>query len=186
MKFITVAILFLSIASQAKEGKMKEQVQEVLNSKEGMYLLHNTFSSMCFNKTWGFIDKKELSAEDIEDMIATSYASLWHWKQRHDCKAENLSIAYWQLGRVHCLAKKADEAKSFGEKCLKVSIDGKLDPFYIGYAYEVLINAAILKKDFTEAKNYLKLGQEQLALITNKDNKKYLKADLDKLAKQIK
>lgn len=133
---------------------MKERVQQILKSKEGNYLLHQTFSSTCFNNTWSFIEKKELLENDIEDMLATAYTSLWHWKQRKDCKDENLSIAYWLLGRVHCLANKPAEAKIFGDKCLKISEKGKLDPFYVGYAYEVLLNASILDKSFKEAGSF--------------------------------
>ena len=164
---------------------MKEKVQEIFKSKQGVQLLHQTFSSLCFNKTWGFIDKKELSEEDIEDMIATAYSSLWHWKQRHDCKEENLSIAYWQLGRVFCVSGKVKEAKSFGQKCLKISQSGNLDSFYVGYAYETLINSAILEQDYSQAKEHLKLALVELEKVENEENKKYLKADLDKLAEEI-
>ena len=177
-----LALMSLSIqAKDEKEIKMKEKTIEVLKSKEGMQVIHQTFSSHCFNKTWSFIDKKELSKDDIENMIATSYTSLWHWKQRKDCSAQSLSVAYWQLGRVHCLANRLTTAKELGEKCLKVSLEGKLDAFYIGYAYEVLANASILKKDKQSAKNYLAKANEQLKLIENKENQGYLKADLAKL-----
>lgn len=180
--------LFVNVSTQGKDkgSEMKEKVVEVLKSKEGRQVLHKQFSSECFNMTWGFIDKKELSGEDVEDMIATSYASLWHWKQREDCKPENLSVAYWQLGRVHCLAKKAMTAKEIGQKCLEVSQKGKLDSFYIGYAYEVLINVAILENKKTEGQKYLELAKAQLELVNDQENKGYLKADLDKLEAMLK
>ena len=174
MKFrsLIIVLAMISFSAHAKEKgtTMKEKAVEVLKSKEGTQIIHKQFSSVCFNKTWAFIDKKDLSKDEIEDMIATSYASLWHWKQREDCKAQNLSIAYWQLGRVYCVAQKADIAKEIGEKCLKISQKGKLDPFYIGYAYEVLINASVLQKNKGEAKKYLKLANEQVKLIKNKEN----------------
>lgn len=184
--FILVAFMLMLSTAIAEEKEVKGKVQEVFKSKEGVQLLHQTFSAACFNKTWHFIEKDKLSEEDIEDMLATSYASLWHWKQRSDCKKQNLSIAYWQLGRVNCLAGKTIEAKAFGEKCLKVSNDGNLDPFYIGYAYEVLLNTAILEKDFPAAKKYLGLARAELEKVKDKDNRKYLKTDLDKLASLIK
>ncbi|MCM8527562.1 MAG: hypothetical protein NE327_13660 [Lentisphaeraceae bacterium] len=162
---------------------MKEKVSEVLKSKEGLQIVHQNFSASCFNKTWDFISKESLSEEEKEDMIATSYASLWHWKQRTDYKDENLSIAYWQLGRVQCLAGKAQTASEFGEKCLKAS--EKLGPFYIGYAYEVMLNSAIITGDKNEAVKYLKLAEEQLALVEDKDNHSYLKEDLSKLMNKL-
>ena len=169
--------------NSTSEGTMKEDVIKVMKSKEGMQIIHQNFSAGCFNKTWEFIEKSQLSKEDIENMIATSYASLWHWKKRTDCTDENLSIAYWQLGRVHCLAGKAETAKEFGQKCLKISEN--LGPFYKGYAYEVLINAAVVSKDMETAKKYLKLAQEQLEKVTDKQDKDYLQKDLEKLLSRI-
>jgi len=189
MKFL-ILLFFLCLGctssdttNSSKGENMKEETIKVLKSKEGIQIIHQNFAAACFNKTWEFIEKKELSEEDKEDMIATSYASLWHWKKRKDCTQENLSIAYWQLGRVHCLAGKAEIAREFGEKCLKVSKD--LSPFCKGYAYEVLCNAAVVSKDMRTAKKYLKLAQEQLEKITDKQNKSYLQKDLEKLLSRI-
>ena len=174
------------IAEEQNQMDIKNQVTEVLKSTEGVQVIHQYFSANCFNKTWEFIEKDELSEEGMEDMLATAFASLWHWKQRDDCKPGNLSIAYWQLGRVHTLAKDQQTAEKFGKKCLKVSMDAKLDPFYIGYAYEVLIGAALLNDDKKTAAAFLVKAREQLALIEDKENKSYLSADLDKLEAQIK
>ena len=178
-----LALISISVQAQEKQkgAKMKEKTAEVLKSKQGRQIIHEQLSSLCFNKTWEYIAKKDLSKDDIEDMIATCYASLWHWKQRQDCKAKNLSIAYWQLGRVNCLAQKNATAKEFAERCLKVSLEAKLDAFYVAYAYEALLNAALLQKDKKAAEKYLKLANEQLKLVKNKENQAYLKADLAKL-----
>ena len=157
-----------------------------MKSKEGLQIIHQNFAAHCFNKTWEFIEKETLSEEDKEEMITASYASLWHWKKRNDCTGQNLSIAYWQLGRVHCLAGKLQTAEAFGQKCLKVSVDENLSPFFKGYAYEVLLNVSILKKDWSEAKKYLSLAQEQLTQVKDKENQGYLKKDLTKWEKMIK
>ena len=190
MKHLLVLLLLCigckSIESKKSntEGNMIEETLKVMKSKEGMQIIHQNLAAGCFNKTWEFIEKKQLSEEDKENMIATSYASLWHWKKRTDCTNENLSIAYWQLGRVHCLAGKAETAKEFGQKCLKVSKE--LSPFYKGYAYEVLINAAIINNDMVSAQKNLILAQEQLEQIKDKENKGYLEKDLNKLKQIIK
>ena len=189
MKFIFVILLLCAACKSidnkidSNEGKMKEETLKVLKSKEGIQFIHQNFSASCFNKTWEFIEKEQLSDEDKENMIATSYSSLWHWKQREDCTEQNLSVAYWQLGKVHCLAGKADTAIEFGWKCLNVS--NSLDAFYKGYAYEVLTNAAILQNDFTEAKKYLSLAVTELEKVADKENKGYLHKDLEILKKKI-
>lgn len=160
-------------------------MKELLQSKEGQEIIHQQYSATCFNKAWTYLDKKKLSDEDVEDLIATSQASLWHWKQRSDCQPQNLSIAYWQLGRVYCVTKMPEQAQIYADKCLKVSQESKLDAFYIGYAYETLLNTAIIKEDKTEATKLLELAKEQLKLVKDKQNASYLKADLLKLEKEL-
>ena len=153
---------------------MKEKVQEVLNDKEAVQMLHQTFSAHTFNECWKYIEKKERTEEDIENMLILANTSLWHWKKRDDCKAQNLSIAYWQLGRVHSLIQDYEKTKYFGQKCLKISQDAKLDPFYIGYAYEVLITAALLNKNKARASELMKRAEMHCSQISNEKNKSYL------------
>jgi hypothetical protein len=158
-----------------------DQYKFVVNSTKGIQLIHQQFASHCFNKTWTFIDKKERTAADIEDMILTASASFWHWKQREDCTPTNLSVAYWQMGRVYCLAGETKLAKSFAENCLKVTIEGQLSPFYLGYAYEVLANVELLEKNYKTAAIYLSKADTELAKITDKEELKYLTDDVNKL-----
>ena len=162
---------------------MKDKVLEILKSKEDLQIVNQSFSASCFNKTWDFIAKDSLSEEGVENMIATSYASLWHWKQRSDCKDENISVAYWLLGRVHCIANKANIAEEFGLKCLKISKG--LDPFYTGYAYEVLLNSEIIKGNKAKAEKFYKLANEQMLLVEDKENQSYLSDDLEKLKSRM-
>ena len=118
-------------------------------------------------------------------MIVLANASLWHWKQRTDCKPDNLSIAYWQLSRVYVLAEHADLARIYGEKCEKVSVDAKLSPFFLGYAYEALARAAVLSKDFAAARRHLEKAKALLAKITDDGEKEFLAADLDSIGREI-
>ena len=128
-----------------------------------MQFLHSYFSAYCFNKCWTLIDKKTRTDGEVEDMVLLANASLWHWKQRNDCKPMNLSIAYCQLGRVNCLAGNTDPAKRYGKKCIKVSLAGKLPPFYLGYGYEVMENAGVMENNVENTKRYL--GRAKLCFV---------------------
>lgn len=190
--FIVVIMIFYAAVITGEDRPMNkkkkevlEKVKQVLKEKEGVQILHRHFSADCFNKCWTLIEKKKRTASDVENMLLLANASLWHWKQRQDCKPMNLSIAYWQLGRVNCLAKDTKLAKRYGEKCIKISLAGKLPPFYLGYGYEVMANAFILDKDAKNAKKYLKLADGELAKITVEENKKLLEADLQKQKKSL-
>lgn len=176
---------WLAQAQADQKSQLKDKAQELFKSKQGQELIHQQLSAKCFNESWKYISKKQRNSEDIENMLSSAYASLWHWKQRKDCTPKNLSIAYWQLAKVHCLANKADTAKAFAEKCLSVSQKNKLKAFYIGYAYEALSQSALISKDSINAKNFLSQAQEQCKLIDNKENQKYLQADLEAIKSSL-
>lgn len=164
---------------------MRDKVKEILSNPETKQIVHEAFSGGCFNKCWTLIEKADRSPEDVEDMLLLAQASLWHWKQRNDCKPMNLSVAYWQLSRVYALADHYCQARLFGDKCLEVSEGNKIPPFYIGYAYEALARAEVLNKDFEAARNCIENAEKELAEVTDKDEKDFLKTDIAELRNAI-
>lgn len=137
---------------------------------------HKYFSVACFNGTWDFIDKPTLTSEETDRMIQTCMAGLWHWSQRPEATAENLSVGYWQASRVFALAGKADDARHYGE--LSLAQSHGLEPFYLGYAYECLARAERIAGSAAKAQEYLERAQAQCERIENPEHKKLLEGDL--------
>ncbi|MBN2586633.1 MAG: hypothetical protein JXR55_04995 [Candidatus Fermentibacteraceae bacterium] len=164
---------------------MIERTRALLKEEEARQLIHKYYSAECFNSCWGLIDIDSRSAGQNEDMILLASASLWHWKQRDDCQPMNLSVAYWQMGRVNCLAGNVAMAEYWADRCVSTSEEGDLPPFYLGYAYEVMANVNILKAEPTVAGKYMKLAREQLAMVTDEESRGFLEADLEALQKKL-
>jgi len=185
-KTLTLVIILILIHGgiMAKE-ETKQEVKKMLQDPENIQTIHQFFSAGCFNKTWEYLDKKELSQEDIENMIVCSNTSLYHWKKRNDCTADNLSIAYWQLARVYTVADKLEMAKDYAEKCLNISLDNELEPFYIGYGYEAISRTMLKMEKLKKCRQYLNKGYEELEKVNDKDSKKYLSSDLDDIKKKL-
>lgn len=139
---------------------------------------HRYFSAGCFNKAWEFIDKKKRTSAENNEMIATSFASLWHWMQRPDCKQVNFSIAYWQLSRVFALANEPINALKYAKLCLAVSKGKKIEPFYLAYAYEALARAEMKAKNKTKMKQNLKKALMLSEKIGNEEYRGWLLRDL--------
>lgn len=139
---------------------------------------HNHFSSACFNRTWEFIEKKKKTAGENNEMIATSFASLWHWMQRTDHSAENFSVAYWQLSRVFVLAKEPENALKYAKLCLANSKGKDIEPFYLAYAYEALARAEMILKNKDKMNLYLKKSLIISEKITDQKHKGWLLNDL--------
>ena len=183
-KWIFIACVLVLPVLLAQTGPAKENHQSQQKGND-MQNIHKNLSVDCFNKCWTYIDRKDRSAEDNENMILLAYSSLWHWKQRDDSKPRNLSVGYWQISRAHALAGHYEMAKLFGEKCLEVGEKNNLSPFYVGYAYEALARAEILHKNMKAARDYVAQAQKQIEKITDKEEKKFLSADIVDLKKLI-
>ncbi len=139
---------------------------------------HKYFSAHCFNHAWDFIEKPERSEGEADQMLWLSRASLWHWTQRKDHTAKNLSVAYWQASRVFALLKQADNARHYGKLSLQEAEQGGLDPFHRGYAFEALARAEMVAGNHAEASQYLEQAHQNAALVTDQEDKKLLLADL--------
>jgi hypothetical protein len=139
---------------------------------------HKFFSVDCFNRVWDLLDKTKRTDAEDQQMILLALASLWHWTQREDCTATNLSIGYWQASRVYASVRMADEARRYGTLCLKVSEGEDVGPFFLGYAYEALARAESITGNRERAADHLAKARELADRVSEEDSKKQLLADL--------
>lgn len=137
---------------------------------------HQYFAAECFNRPWDLIDLPSRSAEDDEQMLLSAMASLWHWTQRSDVTARELSIGCWQVSRVYALLGQSANATAFGERCLQHSRD--LPPFLLGYAHEALARAARLASDDSRATHHLIEARKCAAAVTDPGEREALEKDL--------
>lgn len=140
---------------------------------------HRQFSGECFNKTWELIDKPDRAPADDEQMLLCAMASLWHWTQRADCTGQNLSIGYWLVSRVYALHGQSENARRFGELCLRCS--GELTPFFRAYAHEALARAAMVAADKTLLEAHVTAAKKLSAEVVELDERSMLDADLEQL-----
>jgi len=140
---------------------------------------HRHFSAHCFNRAWDLIEKDDRTAEDDRLMVALSQASIFHWTERPDCTARNMSIGYWQASRIAALVGDAAGAARHAETCMAHSAD--LLPFYRGYANEAVARAALLEGDDSRAAANLAAAEALLSQISRQEDRERLAADLAQL-----
>ena len=144
---------------------------------------HKFFAVDCFNRSWDLIEKKERTPQEDEEMIRLNAASTWHWTQRPDCTARNLSIGYWQASRIRAIVGHADEAKRYATLCLEASRSE--EPFYLGFAYEALARAEFVAGNIRDATRHLEQATALAAKVKAEDEQKLLKDDLESLGRLI-
>ncbi len=146
---------------------------------------HRYFSTMCFNQTWEILEKESRSPEEEDLMVQLSQASYYHWRQRNDFKPENISVALWLISRVYSVLNQSRNARIYGQRCLQYSQANNLKPFYIGYAYEALTRAETSAMNREQAQDFLRLAEEMLTKVGEKEENALLKADLNFLRDQL-
>ncbi len=140
---------------------------------------HRWFSVDCFNRAWEYINKKDRTPEEDEEMIRLSLASTWHWTQRPDCTDINRSISLWQNSRVYALVGQVENARRYGQMCLDVSQNADMPPFYLGYAYEALARAESLADDHQQVKALVIEARRLAGQVAEEEDRNLLLADLD-------
>lgn len=148
---------------------MSHLPQPAFNIKDA----HIYFSTELFTTTWEYIEQADKrSSEEDMTMLHTAIASLWHWTQREDVTAENLSVGYWQVSRVFNLIKQPNNARTYGLQALKYA-EG-LEPFFKAYAYETLARAEMQSGNRVIMLVYLDRANELLKQITQEDDRELL------------
>ena len=145
---------------------------------------HRFFAADCFNRTWELIDLPARSPVENEQMLLAAMASVWHWTQRAEVSARELSIGCWQVSRVYALLGQAANAADFGERCLRHSTG--LAPFYIGYAHEALARAARLAGDDARMRHHLDEARKCVATVTDQGEREALEKDLVSIQAELK
>ena len=142
---------------------------------------HKHFSAACFNGVWDLLDKTERTEQENELMVEMAHASLYHWLRREDGTAENLSVSYWQISRVYATVGEARMARVYADRCVKISDEGSLPPFFRGYAYEAVARAATLAGASDEAQRFLAQAHALAGEVEAEADRQLLLGDLKEL-----
>ena len=143
---------------------------------------HRYFSANCFNQAWDLIDKTNRIPAEDEEMLRLSMASTWHWKQRADCTAANLSVGYWQTSRIYFMLKEVDRARRYAQMCLDTAQNGSAGPFYIAYGYEALARVEAMAGEKRKKELYLVEARRLAGQVTNAEERGVLEVDLNTIS----
>ncbi|WP_246943235.1 hypothetical protein [Bacillus pinisoli] len=147
-------------------------------------LSHKQIAVKCFNKVWDYLDQDNRTVTEEEEMIHLCHTSFWHWTQVEEHTLKNLSIGYWQLSRVYSIVGNGKEAITYATRCVSISKEGEIEPFYISYAYEALARAQVLVNQIQEAEESLKLADHYKQSVPT-DYQKALEDDIANVRKQL-
>ncbi|MCK4720332.1 hypothetical protein KAU08_06720 [bacterium] len=147
---------------------------------------HKKFAVGLFNKAWEYIDKKDKTDRDFEEMINSAHASAWHWSQIEEHVTDHtrwelsFTISHNQLANVYFLANRPEAALYHGGKSVEYCDKYGIGDFARGFAYECLAKAHHLNGDIDKRNENLKLAEKAADDIKGEDDKKYFLSELNK------
>ncbi|MFO1013887.1 MAG: hypothetical protein U1E50_08990 [Caulobacteraceae bacterium] len=113
---------------------------------------HAAFSKAAYNAAADILWSDDRSPEAVQRLLTLAHASYWHWTQREDATARNLSIAHWMLSRAHEAAGDGQGALTQARLCMATARE-TAEPYFIGAAYEVTARALIAVRRLPEARD---------------------------------
>lgn len=137
---------------------------------------HEFFGPTAFNRTWELLDRPELSSEEEEEMLATTFAQRYHWHEVGGPR--NRAIADWQVSRVTAVLGYADLARRFGLRSLQLAEEHDLGAFVTGFAHEAIARAAADVDDLDTFTHHLDLAKALVSEIEDEEERETLEADL--------
>jgi uncharacterized protein YndB with AHSA1/START domain len=128
------------------------------------------------NSTWELLDGRELSADEVDDVLGRAYAAMYHWQRAARRGPENAARGSWLISRVHAVLGHGDLALHHADQCLNVVDGAGLDDFDLAYAHEARARALACLGRLDEAAVELKAAHA--VTIADAEDKSILNADL--------
>lgn len=129
-----------------------------------------------FNLTWDYLEKRDRSRADDEQMLHAAHASCFFWRQVG--QAVHHARGQWQLSRVHAVLSRPEAALHHARVCRQICHEAGLGPFDVACAHEALARAYYVAGDCESARRELAAGLAIAGTIADEQDRRVVLADL--------
>ncbi|MHA1497463.1 MAG: hypothetical protein ACTSRT_07925 [Promethearchaeota archaeon] len=151
------------------------------NKKDLDLNCHEKMAKSSFNTVWNYLDKKDRTTEDDEEMVNAVHASLHHWRilvNHGKGEVVNIQRGEWIISRVYTVLERLDPALNHAKTCLKITLNNNIGDFDLAFGYEAMARASALSGNKDDYTKYYKLADDAGNKISNKEDKEYFFKDL--------
>jgi uncharacterized protein YndB with AHSA1/START domain len=164
-------------ALPGREPGAEEDSEHAAKSVEGAEEeAHRRSGVTANNSTWELLDGRQLSPDEVDDVLGRAYAAMYHWQRAARRGPENAARASWLVSRVHAVLGDGDLALHHADQCMKAAEEAGLDDFDLAYAHEARARALACLGRLDEAAVELKAAHA--VPIAGAEDKAILDADL--------
>lgn len=137
---------------------------------------HRQLGVDLFNETWRYLERDDLSPDEVDEMLARAHASRYHWS-RASAEARHQARGEWQLSRAYVHAGRAEPALYHAERCLAWCGRGEVEDWDVPFAHEALARAHALAGNAGEAERHKRLARELGDAIADPEDREHFEQD---------
>ena len=156
-----------------KGGFMSDNLNEI----------HLSLAKKCFNSTWEFLDKNDLTTAEEMEMLKFAHASRYHWSFIGGPK--HFAIGDWQISRAYAKINEGSLALKYAQNCLETTLENKVESGYLS-AYEGIARAYAVVQDYENAKEFILKAEQELEKVTDKEDREIYEPQIKETKAMIK
>jgi DNA-binding transcriptional MerR regulator len=142
---------------------------------------HRRLGKALYNHTWSLLEMPDRNQEQVDEMIAATHASAWHWSKAGGTLA-NAARSQWQIARVYATLGRGEPALVHARRALELAeaatTAGVADDWDVPSALEALARAQSVAGDGAGAAETLAQGREAAARIADPEDRQLIEQDL--------
>ena len=127
---------------------------------------HRKTARDCFNYAWDYLDRKERSPLDEEQMLHLAHASRFHWGLVGSPR--NRAVGDWQISRIYAALNQPGLSLQFAKSSLEICQKNDLQEV-LATAFEAIARAYAVARDYSSARSYIEKSREQLSRVSLED-----------------
>ena len=142
---------------------------------------HRRLGKALYNHTWSLLETPDRTPEQVDEMIAATHASAWHWSKAGGTLA-NAARGQWQIARVYATLGRGEPALTHAHRCLELAEAatkaGVADDWDVPSALESLARAESVAGDRAAAARTVARAREAAAKISDPEDRQLIESDL--------
>lgn len=145
---------------------------------------HRRLGKDLYNHTWTLIETADRTPEQVDEMIAATHASAYHWSKAGGTLA-NAARGQWQVARVYATLGRGEPALWHARRCVELAESavaaGVADDWDVAAALEALARAQAVAGDLAAARASAARAHEAMTRIADPEDRQLIEQDLASL-----
>lgn len=177
-------VRILHVLRQLSQGKERIVTSTATTTDALDAETHRRLGKELYNQTWSLIETADRTTDQVDEMIASTHASAYHWSKAGGTLA-NAARSQWQIARVYATLGRGEPALWHAHRCVELAeaalAAGVADDWDVPAALETLARAQAVAGDAAAARATQAQARQALDAIADPEDRQLIEQDLNSL-----